>query len=364
MDKLPLPLLSEIFDDVKNSYKFLFFLSLLELLNESNYRKHELNSKELAGKILALAWYPCQYYKLSLGKQDKLKDYLVELEINPGNKIKTTAELAREIEALITYELQQKLFKYVTFRLIRPFAKNGSLKSIADYKVNRKIITSVDQLDNPIYSIIEKSDKNRNELLSVCVSPEWIKYFQQNYTFLKAWTLFKFGHYIQKNNPNSFAVIEKISPTFKRVSLSQQRKFWKVVLTKELIRCPYSQEILSPEHFDLDHFLPRRYIAHDQFWNLIPTNPSHNREKNDRIPDWEFIEPYIELQTLVIQKYKPLIPNTKNEISNYLIALGIDTEEHLNERLFFQTKLRAVVQTHFEIAKNSGFSDVWKPKNS
>jgi len=361
---LPISTLSQIFDDVQNSYKFLFFLSLLELSNESNFKKNEFNSRELGAKILALAWYPGEYYKLSLGKQDKLKDYLAELQINPRNKIKTTAELAREIESLITYDLQLKLFKYVTFRLIRPFVKNDSLKSIADYKVNRKIITSADQLDNPIYSIIEIKDKERNDLLSVCVNPEWVKYFQQNYTFLKAWTLFKFGHYIQKNNPNSFAVIEKISPTFKRVSLSQQRNFWKAVLAKELIRCPYSQEILSPENFDLDHFLPRRYIAHDQFWNLIPTNPSHNREKNDRIPDREFVEPYIELQTLVIEKYKALIPNAKNEVSNYLIALGIETEEHLNERAFFQTKLRSIVQTHFEIAKNSGFSDIWKPKNS
>jgi hypothetical protein len=170
-----------------------------------------------------------------------------------------------------------------------------------------------------------------------------VKYFQQNYVFLKAWAFFKWGHYVQKNNPNSFAVIQKISPTFKRVSLSSQRDFWKTVLDEESIRCPYSKELLSPDNFDLDHFLPRRYIAHDQFWNLIPSNPSLNREKNDRIPDREFIEPFIELQSLAINKYRNLIPNAKNEISNYLIELSIDTEEQLNKMEHFLTEINQKV---------------------
>jgi hypothetical protein len=219
-------------------------------------------------------------------------------------------------------------------------------------------------LDYPIYSINEKNDKKNNDLLSICVDPQWVKYFQQNYVFLKAWTFFKWGHYVQKNNPNSFAVIEKISPTFKRVSLSSQRDFWKTVLAEESIRCPYSKELLSPDNFDLDHFLPRRYIAHDQFWNLIPSNPSLNREKNDRIPDREFIEPFIELQSLAINKYRDQIPNAKNEISNYLIALSIDTEEQLNKMECFQSKLRTIVETHFEIAKHSGFGDIWTHKRT
>jgi len=352
--------LSLIFNETTNSYKYLLFLSLIELIKESNFKKNEFRSKEISARILATAWYPSQYYKLSLGKQDKLQSFLNDLNLNPERKLKTCREIAEEIETKISYDLQKKILRFSPYRLIRPFLNKELGNQTPDHRVNKKITNATDGTDkNILYKINQKNDKSTGDFLSIKFDIEWLDYIKINYTFLRAWTLYSWATFIQKNNPNSLAIIEKISPILKRPSLSLQRRFWKKIIDLESIKCPYSGKVLSSADFDVDHFLPRSYIAHDQFWNLVPSSAKHNRSKNDRIPNSKFIHAFVEIQNLVIDKYLHELPNSKNEISNYLIVLGIESEALLKNKSIFRTKLESIINTHLEIAKNTGFSEVW-----
>ena len=62
-------ILSKIFDNITNSYKYLFFLSLLDILRR---RKFEILSaisfQEIVVEMLSNAWYPHNYFKLSFSK--------------------------------------------------------------------------------------------------------------------------------------------------------------------------------------------------------------------------------------------------------------------------------------------------------
>jgi hypothetical protein len=60
--------LSRVFDHVSTSYKFLFFLALLDACEKRlSVPPIEINVDELLVDMLALAWYPHVYFKLSFG---------------------------------------------------------------------------------------------------------------------------------------------------------------------------------------------------------------------------------------------------------------------------------------------------------
>lgn len=70
-NKLPIDRLGSCFDDTTNAYKFYWFLAILESILENNTTV--ISTKELAVRMIADAWYPLDYFKLSFGKQDGFK---------------------------------------------------------------------------------------------------------------------------------------------------------------------------------------------------------------------------------------------------------------------------------------------------
>jgi hypothetical protein len=56
------------FQSTQNSYKYYWWYSILQLVKK---KKKELFYL-IAIQMIVFAWYPINYYKLSLGKQDQL----------------------------------------------------------------------------------------------------------------------------------------------------------------------------------------------------------------------------------------------------------------------------------------------------
>jgi len=68
------PTLARIFNDVTNSYKFLFFLALLDMPNAINLLTHAFlfSLNDIVLDMLVQPWYPHVYFKLSFGKSDRI----------------------------------------------------------------------------------------------------------------------------------------------------------------------------------------------------------------------------------------------------------------------------------------------------
>jgi diadenosine tetraphosphate (Ap4A) HIT family hydrolase len=64
--------LSSIFGNTTNSYKFYWFLAILDSIKENE--NPLIHTNELALRMVANVWYPLDYYKLSFGKQDSFKE--------------------------------------------------------------------------------------------------------------------------------------------------------------------------------------------------------------------------------------------------------------------------------------------------
>jgi hypothetical protein len=76
---------ARLFDKTTTSYKYVFFLSLLDILRRRNFdAEAPISFRELLIEILVNAWYPYTYFKLSFGIQDKIaiKLYSLALELD------------------------------------------------------------------------------------------------------------------------------------------------------------------------------------------------------------------------------------------------------------------------------------------
>lgn len=76
-NNLPIEYLAASFDNVTNSYKFYWFLAILEHIRENQSPTIIVNN--LLARMVAGVWYPTNYFRLSFGKQDRLGQIAVQV---------------------------------------------------------------------------------------------------------------------------------------------------------------------------------------------------------------------------------------------------------------------------------------------
>ena len=93
--------------------------------------------------MLSLVWYPINYYKISLGKQDQLTKYILKIK-NEFNLEDDISEndlilfLNRNKDKNIIKDISSDMMKYVPYRFIRPWIK--AAVALPDGAVNDIII--------------------------------------------------------------------------------------------------------------------------------------------------------------------------------------------------------------------------------
>ncbi len=81
-DKVDVSALSRLFANKTTSYKYLCFISLLDILRRRHFEVlSPISFEEIIVEILANAWYPHTYFKLSFGLQDKIPQKLDALSL-------------------------------------------------------------------------------------------------------------------------------------------------------------------------------------------------------------------------------------------------------------------------------------------
>ncbi|MDZ7961723.1 MAG: HNH endonuclease domain-containing protein [Aulosira sp. DedQUE10] len=300
-DKVNVTVLTQIFNDTTNSYKYLYFLSLLDIIKRRNFDTlSPVSFQEIIVEMFANAWYPHKYFKLSFGTQDKIADKLdtLKLEITePILKFRDTDKklLRATINNQNIYDTVNSINRYVSYRLIRPFFAQ-EIRGLKDYDVNPTLINLANnQFDTkkPLYCFNTEDQKNCNAII---LHPDWIQYLEDNYTIVKGWVSWEWLHYMQQRNPSTPNVVNKLFMPQERDSLANQTKYWKTILEYRDIRCIYSKVKLDKDEISLDHYLPWSFVAHDQLWNLIPTTKSVNSSKSNNLPSEEYFKAFLELQ--------------------------------------------------------------------
>lgn len=268
--------LNRVFDKTVATYKFYWLLGILDLFVKQ--RKTRMNVWEIMISMVANAWYPVNYFRLSFGKSESLYDAILALQrennipINIGMKDLTillqTLTQRPEIRKQLNF-LQMN----VPFRFLRPWI---------DTSDDREMVKRSQTFENGCLYKLEKE----NGILWVELNPVWLTYLQENYDILSSFAYWGLTNFLQVRNPNVPNIPSKLIKKEERNSLSAQRKFWNTAMNCGLeVRCLYTDNLLKEREYDLDHFIPWSFVSHDLLWNLMPADSSINSSKSNKLPD-------------------------------------------------------------------------------
>ena len=194
-ENLNIPALSRLFVDTTNSYKYLFFLSLLDILCRRHFDAQDpISFHELIIEMLANAWYPHTFFKLSFGTQDKIAKKLNSLDLVVTDKIFQFQDPDKKLlrQTIANQNLKDAIFhlrRYVPFRLIIPFLET-ELEGISRGTGN--------QIDMAIPAIAERCFEGYKPLYrfdstqhkdchGIIVHPDWASYLEQHYKVIRGW---------------------------------------------------------------------------------------------------------------------------------------------------------------------------------
>src|SRR5262245_47582765 len=233
--ELNIAALSRLFADATNSYKFILFLSYLDILRRRDFTANEpIGFQELIVEMLANSWYPHVYFRLSFGLQDQITTKLDFLRLDISEPILKFKDSDKRLlrETISKQPLDNSLMRYVPYRLLRPFF-DEDLRRVPDYKINSTIVKLAEQHftdRRPLYCF----GKNQDSLIP---HPVWAEYFKIHYVIIKSWTAWNWLEYMQKCNQGVPAVSSKLFPPQERDSLKTQIEYWRLVIKHSDVKC-------------------------------------------------------------------------------------------------------------------------------
>ena len=365
--KLPIDRLSNIFSDTVNSYKFYWFLSILNALKTDNSAL-KISIQYLCLEMMKQVWYPLEFFKLSFGTQDSFTKISKKIKLlkSDGKKasdksfddqLKNYSEAERiKINSLI----YQTLKKNVPYRFLAPFLRNSILETEGAFE--KQIV----KLSNEQFG---KELKPIYRLYSDCIEldADWAAYFNENFTIIKGFIFWHLLKFLQRRNENVSGISEKLFKPESR-DLKTAKIFWTEYLKKKKeIQCIYSGERVSLDNISLDHFIPWKYTVHDRLWNIIPTTVNMNSRKSDRLPVIEtFFQPFADIQYDALYT---VLENDSSEIrkltSDYSdLFLKEDLVKDRIEKNQFTEKLKDIIVPMRITAHGMGFEDLDTVKDS
>lgn len=350
----------QTFDNTAASYKYIFFLSLLDVLEKSDFSQVEIALEEILLEMLVNAWYPHTYFRLNFGVNDRIARELDRLNLNSESDVVKASGSSRDALRKLIYRrpfTQNQLLDLVPYRLLTPFFRQ-ELKGLKDAQKNRRIVELTHDCFTSIRPFYMFSESQKH----IIMHHNWLMYFYENHAVIRSFIAWNWLDYMQRRNPSVPNIKEKLFPVGTRASLTSQREFWKTVLTARPFQCIYTRKNLSAQNISIDHFLPWTFVAHDRLWNLIPTAKAVNSAKSNNLPDrGEYLEGFLKMQYqgLSVFHHTASSQQWNTVIEPYISDLGISKEQLLDRDVFFQN-LRETINPLFHIARRQGFPHGWR----
>lgn len=339
-----------IFSNTVATYKYFWFISIMQIHAKTN--NLHIYIWDIIIRMVANAWYPVHYFRLSFGKNDSLFDIVMELQHITNIPIDANAEIIIEN---LTERLGDKQIRKclniltlnVPYRFLRPWIDTSNNKET--------VLRSQAWENNCLYSL-HKEGKDFYILLNAV----WSQYLHIHYKILMDFAYWNLTLFLQTRNPNVPAIPNKLIRPEVRNPLIRQHKYWDMVMTiGGPIRCIYTNKELHPKDYDLDHFIPWSFVSHDLLWNLIPSDGSINSSKSNKLPDINYYLP--KLAKMQHHSLKLMINHDKelNIMEDYT-SLGYTARELADmDDDHFRELYERTFNPINQIAINMGF-ETWK----
>lgn len=342
--------LGKVFSNTAATYKFFWFVSIMQIHAKSGDPR--ISVWDIVIRMVANAWYPIHYFRLSFGKNDSLFDIVMRLQQITQIPIDANAESIIEVltsrreERGIRGQLNT-LMQNVPYRFLSPWIK---------YTWDEDVVRRSQMFENGcLYALHKETGEFYIEL-----NPAWDTYLHSHYNILVDFAYWNLTLFLQVRNPNVPAIPNKLIRPEVRNSLAKQHDYWDMVMQiGGPIHCIYTDKELHPKDYDLDHFIPWSFVSHDLLWNLIPSDGSINSSKSNKLPELDIYLPRLaDLQHHSLQLI--LNANKEPKVMEDFISLGYTARELAN---MDDTNFRELYERTFnpinQIALNMGF-ETWK----
>ena len=342
--------LGKIFSNTVATYKYFWFVSIMQIHAKTDNPR--IDVWDIVIRMVANAWYPIHYFRLSFGKSDSLFEIVMELQRITQIPIDANAETI--IEGL-TERLQDKqickllniLTLNVPYRFLRPWI---------DTSDDKEMVRRSQAFENGCLYSLHKETGDFYIILNL----DWNQYLHSHYNILVDFAYWNLTLFLQARNPNVPAIPNKLIRPEVRNSLTKQHNYWDMVMNiGGPIRCIYTNTELYPDDYDLDHFIPWSFVSHDLLWNLIPSDGSINSSKSNKLPELDFYLPKLaDLQHHSLQLI--LNADTEPKVLEDFISLGYTARELANmDDVRFRELYERTFNPINQIALNMGF-ETWK----
>ena len=362
-DKVDVGKLEAVFKSRVNSYKFLLFKAILELLDRRRgvSTRSIIYLSDLRLEMLLNAWFAVRYYRLSFGERDqigkKLDSILSHQTFKNAQKLSAEgirnyfAKHSEQIDAILQRQ-NVDITHYVVYRLLTPWFEN-ILKRLPDGRKNKLILEKCNDLYEsriPLYKIDATGKK-------IELHPRWVDYLDTNFGIVNGWLDMHWLRYLFFRNPHVPGLASKLWSTQSRGSLLVQRRLWNSIL-KDGFTCIYTDKEVSPDKFALDHFLPWSWIGHDQLWNLVPVSQEVNSSKGSMLPQEAEIDK-LAIAHFRLLKVQFVKSRTRSKfVEEYIAGLSIDTESMFDKEKLVSAYLNTLTPL-ISHAKKRGF-ETWQ----
>jgi hypothetical protein len=333
----------------------------LSLLKRSDDRA--LPIADIFTEMAVIAWHPVCLYRLSLGRQDKLQDAVMEIKGKFGLPSDSRPEEVREVVKR-SDEIARRLDflrKYVPTRFLTPWFAEELRGVRNDTERTRHIVRSAAESQRTPLATPYYIDENGASPV-IRLNESWCLFFIENSGVIQSFAEHHLAQYLQARNPNVPAVVNKLhAPVARQLRIA--RDFWRSVRRDleqggkiDLFRDIYSENPLG-DGFAIDHFLPWSFVVHDLLWNLSPVETTTNSKKSDILPDLDIYVPRLaklHFHAISVSLKRPRLledyTDCFKELPERLLALGQDG---------LLTKYREIMVPQAQIAINQGFQARW-----
>lgn len=361
--------LNSMLDNFAASYKLYWLKGIFTEVMNGNA---QISYRRIVARMIAAAWYPVIYYKLSLGHSDKLADAISYIHQNLGVVREEKEEKIVEFICTCKDPKLDKMIKdftnMVPYRLIRPFyqrqldyeKKYGV--DFADYRVNTMIeIFNRQDTGNVFYRLNDQEGY-------LTVSREWIYYLKLNAAVVEGWMNYKLIDYLQRRNPNVPAVSFKaFPPTERDRNLTSETNFWRAIQKEMPLYDIYTGTEFTEENLrdnggmSIDHFILWSFVLHNEIWNLYPMYKNMNSEKNNKLPDKDmYLESFCEKQYrafLIAKKWSKGKKITEQYLHVKQDVFAINDSDRGHDA--FVLAMKQTIEPLYQIANNQGYL-VWR----
>lgn len=339
--------LSGSFNNTSATYKFYWFLSIVELVEKEEFI---ISKKDVFAKMICNSWYTVNYYHLSFGKQDMIQEAVEKIllleKLNIDIKKDNLYSILKQTENKSTLKLLYHFDMNVPYWFLTPwFPKN---KNENDSSHKKRILQCSQRFENGcLYSLNDGF---------IEINPHWINYLRMNSKILKDFCYWNLTLFLQGRNPNVPDISNKLIKPEIRNHLTKQRKsYWKIVFDElKNIECIFTGNKLTFEenNYAIDHFVPHAFVSHDLIWNLIPIDKKYNSFKSDKLPLFEkYFEKFFNLQKEAHNIVRKIDPKNKY-LEDFLTIFPNSNRDYY---LDFE-RYKDVIQPLITIAHNNGFS--------